>query len=109
MHTRTEGTWTPSRGRWSTVVIRSIATEHGVSRATVNRIARAAGLPERKRGPARRPERWCACGVRTTSKVGMCPLCKASVEVGPVDAADGLPEGAWTLDRRARVMRWEAA
>lgn len=91
--------------------IAAIRAEHGVARATINRIARAAGLPERKRGPAKRPERRCACGSLTTSKVGICQLCQLTTEfpTEPPEAAMALVGGEWVLDRRRRVMVWQVA
>lgn len=91
--------------------IGAIRAEHNVSRATIYRIVRAAGLPERRRGPAKRPERRCACGSLTTSKTGTCQLCQETITLAaaPPDPALALRGGRWVLDRRARIVRWVAA
>lgn len=86
----------------------AIAGEYSISRSTVSRIIREAGV-ERVPTPAKRPLRTCGCGSPTTSQTGVCRLCTVTmaqrVEKGPV----GLPPGDWVIDPRRRILVWRAA
>jgi len=93
--------------------IRAIITEHSITKPTLYRILRAAGVsPRRTPGPAQRPERRCReCHVPTTAKSGTCRSCQdlLAIASSPLDDSLALQGGQWVLDRRARIMRWEAA
>ena len=86
----------------------AIAAEHAIHRTTIYRIAKAAGLPERKRGPAKRAVVLCACGTPTTSKTRTCRLCYLTT-VAPhkePEADAELVGGAWVFDPRRRIQVW---
>lgn len=80
--------------------IANITANHRVSRATVYRITKAAidaGLPERKRGPNKRPPTLCACGTPTTSKTRTCRPCYLTTvrRKAPTDMTRNSPQIRW--------------